>query len=286
VQPSDGGVSLPVAAPDRASTAELRSNSDSSGTAPAAGPPAEQAPATKGAPKIRRLIADQQYFGLDAKTFHNGAAHMLARLTAQGAERPRVDVRTLGEDFHLDGAASWALLRAMLAGGLLLTDGPGNYRPAARFREYALANVVLPLSRARAREVIDRANKLAARINTNWDRNPYRIRMVAVSGSYMSRSDRLQDLSLWLVLNRRAEARTRRWRSPLGKSDALRQIAAAMRELSSFVVVRIVSERHAVQRPFSVVFQAEDDFADSHAHHSWERFREWGASISRRLHMR
>jgi len=284
VEPSDAGVAhLPVATPERTSTTESHSGS---GKSRASRPPADKDTAAQGAPKIRRLIADQQYFGLDAKTFHNGAARMLARVSAQSTERPRVDVRTLGEDFHLDGAASWALLRAMLAGGLLLTDGPGNYRPAARFREYAIANVVLPLSRARAREVIDRVNKLATRVNINWDRNPYRIKMIAVSGSYMSRSDRLQDLSLWLVLNRRAEARTRRWRSPLGKSDALRQIAAAMREVSSFIVVHVVADRHAVQRPFSVVFQAEDDFADSHAHHSWERFREWGASISRRLHMK
>jgi len=284
VEPSDAGVAhLPVATPERTSTTESHADS---GKSRASGPRADKDAAAQGAPKIRRLIADQQYFGLDAKTFHNGAARMLARVSAQSTERPRVDVRTLGEDFHLDGAASWALLRAMLAGGLLLTDGPGNYRPAARFREYAIANVVLPLSRARAREVIDRVNKLATRVNINWDRNPYRIKMIAVSGSYMSRSDRLQDLSLWLVLNRRAEARTRRWRSPLGKSDALRQIAAAMREVSSFIVVHVVADRHAVQRPFSVVFQAEDDFADSHAHHSWERFREWGASISRRLHMK
>jgi hypothetical protein len=158
VESSDAGVSLPVAAPERTSTAESRSDSGSGEGKSASRAPADQAAPAKGAPKIRRLIADQQYFGLDAKTFHNGAARMLARVSAQGTERPRVDVRTLGEDFHLDGAASWALLRAMLAGGLLLTDGPGNYRPAARFREYALANVVLPLSRARAREVIDRAN--------------------------------------------------------------------------------------------------------------------------------
>lgn len=286
MEPFDAGVSQPVAAPERTPTAESVSDGGSAGETSASRPPVDRAPAAQGAPKIRRLIADQQYFGLEAKAFHDGAARMLARLTAHGSERPRVDVRSLGDDFRLDGAASWALLRAMLAGGLLLTDGPGNYRPAARFREYALANVVLPLSRARAREVIERVNRLAARINTNWDRNPYCIKMVAVSGSYMSRSDRLQDLSLWLVLNRRAEARTRRWRSALGKSDALRQIAAAMRELSSFVVVHIVAERHAVQRPFSVVFQAEDDFADSHAHHSWDRFREWGASISRRLHIK
>jgi hypothetical protein len=40
-----------------------------------------------------------------------------------------------------------------------------------------------------------------------------------------------------------------------------------------------------VERPFSVVFQAEDDFADSSAP-SWGKFREWGASISRRLSLK
>jgi hypothetical protein len=285
VEPSDAGLShLPVAASEPSSGDDSRSGG-SRGKRVAAGAPTEEAVSARGAPKIRRLIADQQYFGLDAKAFHDGAARTLARISAPGSEKPRIDVRSLGEDFRLDAAASWALLRAMLAGGLLLTDGPGNYRPAARFREYALANVVLPLSRSRARELIDRVGKLAERVNANWDRNPYRIRMIAVSGGYMSRSDRLPELSLWLVLHRRPEARTRRWRSPLGKSDALRQIAAVMRELSSFIVVHVVADRHAVQRPFTVVFQAEDDFADSHAH-SWERFRVWGASISRRLHMR
>lgn len=286
MEPSDAGLSdLPVSAPERSSPVELRGRSGSRDNTPAAEPAVDKAAPARGAPKIRRLIADQQYFGLDAKAFHDGAARTLARISAPGSEKPRIDVRSLGEDFRLDAAASWALLRAMLAGGLLLTDGPGSYRPAARFREYALANVVLPLSRSRARELIERVGKLAERVNDNWDRNPYRIKMIAVSGGYMSRSDRLPELSLWLVLHRRPEARTRRWRSPLGKSDALRQIAAAMRELSSFIVVHVVADRHAVQRPFSVVFQADDEFPDSHAH-SWDRFREWGASISRRLHMR
>src|SRR5262249_26849724 len=81
--------------------------------------------------KVRRLIADQQYFGLDAKPFHDGAGRTLARLATAA---PRIDVHTLGEDFHLDAAASWTLLRALLAGGLLLSEGPGTYKVSARFR--------------------------------------------------------------------------------------------------------------------------------------------------------
>jgi hypothetical protein len=166
---------------------------------------------------------------------------------------------------------------------LLLSDGPGSYRPTARFREYALADVVMPLTRAHARELLDGARKIAKRINANWMRNPYEIRMILVSGSYMSRTERLAEVSLWVILRRRGEARTRR-EDRMSKSDAMRQIAAALRELSSFLIVRVAPDRQGVPRPFSMVFEADDDFPDST--HSWERFREWGASISRRLSLK
>ena len=68
-------------------------------------------PESRSAAKVRRLIADQQYFGLTAKTFHDGAGRTLRRLSTA---TPRIDVHTLGEDFCLDAAASWTLLRALL----------------------------------------------------------------------------------------------------------------------------------------------------------------------------
>jgi hypothetical protein len=58
-----------------------------------------------------------------------------------------------------------------------------------------------------------------------------------------------------------------------------------MKALSSFVVVRVVGDRKEVSRPFSLVFEADDDALD-HPVPSWEKFREWGASISRRLALR
>ena len=231
------------------------------------------------------MIAGQRYFGVEAQAFHDGAKRTLARLSAARKEPPRIDVRSLGEDFRLDAAASWALLRAMLAEGLLRYDGPSNYRLATRFRDYALAQVITPLSRAQARELLDKARKLAVRINADWERNPFLIRMILVSGSYMSRSERLPELSLWLLLGRRPEPRTRRRKAPLGKADALRQIVARAAALSSFLVVRVVSAKESVERPFSVVFEAEDDFADSSTP-SWGRFRQWGASVSRRLSLK
>ena len=243
----------------------------------------EAKPEAHGAAKIRRLIADQQYFGLGAKAFHDGAERTVARVSKATTQPSRIDVHSLGEDFRLDADAGWRLLRALLAGSLLLSDGPGSYRPTARFREYAQADVVMPLTRAHAGELLDSARKTAARINANWTRNPYKIRTILVAGSYMSRTERLPEVSLWVILRRRNEARTRR-EDRMSKSDAMRQIAAALRELSSFVIVRVAPDRQGVPRPFSMVFEADDAFPDST--HSWERFREWGASISRRLSLK
>jgi hypothetical protein len=238
--------------------------------------------ASQGATKLRRLVADRKYFGLEASALRAGAERSLAHMSTQPPEQARIDVRSLGEAFHLDAPASWALLGALLTGGLLYPDGNGGYHPTRHFRDYALACVVAPLSRARAKALIDRVCGLAAHINADWASNPLRIKVVAVSGSYMSRRDQLAELSLWLVLRRRPETRARRWRPSMSKDDALRQILEPIHALSSFIVVRIVADRQVVQRPFSVVFEANEDVVEPSVP-TWERFRDWGASISRRL---
>ncbi len=208
-----------------------------------------------------------------------GAERVLARAAAQDPQQARIDVRSLGVDFRVDAAVSWKLMRELLASGLLLADGTGGCRPAERLREYALACVVAPLLRARAKGLIATASELAARINADWTRNPFQIEIVAVSGSYMSRSDPLPELSLWVVLRPRPEARSRR---SLNSNEALRQILTAVSALSSFIVVRIATDRQAIQRPFSVVYQASEDLVDSSVP-AWDRVRDWSASISRRL---
>jgi len=68
----------------------------------------------------------------------------------------------------------------------------------------------------------------------------------------------------------------------MSKDDALRQIVEPINALSSFIVVRIAADARAVKRPFSVVFQADEDVVEPSVP-TWERFRDWGASISRRL---
>jgi hypothetical protein len=237
--------------------------------------------ASRGAPNVRRLVADQLYFGLQARALRAGAERALARIAAH-PEQTQIDLGSLGADFRLDAAASLTLLKVLLAGELLHPDGSGGYRPTARFREYALACVVAPLSRARAKGLIDTTCELATRINADWTRNRFQIKTVAVSGSYMSRRDTLPELSLWVVVRPREEARARRASNSLSRSDAARQILTAVKALSSFIHARIVEDRDDVRRPFSVVFEASEDVADSSVP-AWERVRDWGASISRRF---
>jgi hypothetical protein len=233
------------------------------------------------APKVKRLIADQRCFGVDALAFREGAERVLARIAAQ--EELGVDIRGLSKDFALDAIASWKLVRALLAAGLLQPDGTGRYCPTARFRDYANASVVAPLSRARAKRLIDRAIALATRINTSWKQNPCQIHEMAVAGSYMSRSDPLPELSLWLVLQERGETRALRTKRSPQDDRAAHQIVSAMRALSSFMVVRVAHERQDVQRPFILVFEADDQTAPRSAPAAWDKVLEWGASIGRHL---
>jgi len=207
-----------------------------------------------------------------------GAARALARISKQPPEQAWIDVHSLGNDFKLDALTGEALLRAFLTAGLLHPDGTGAYRPTDIFREYAAACVVAPLPRARAKALIIRACRQAARINSDLAQNPFQIDMVAVSGSYMSRRDQLPELSLSLSLRRRREARIPRSRSSLSRRDALCQILKSMNSLSSFIAVRIVTNSQAVQRPFSVVFQASEDVSDFSIS-AWDRIRDWSLSI-------
>jgi len=247
---------------------------------PPAAPP-EEFIASASARRMRRLIVDQRYFGLGARMFHAGAARMLERISAQAPAPANIELGCIGTDFQVEPDACLGLLRAMLAGGLLVPDGTGYYQPTPRFREYALAPLVAPLSRARARMLVDAVCDRAAQINADWTRNPFEVKMVAVAGSYMSRSEQLPELSLWLVLRPRREKQTRRWRPMLSKADGLRQILTAVNAQSSFIVARIVAHKNVVPRPFSVVFQASEmvDTGVTASH----VFRDWGQSLGELL---
>ncbi len=246
------------------------------------GAPERAASALQDAPKLARLVADRRYFGLEAQALRAGAERTLARLSAQPPELGRIDAHSLGDDFELDAAESAVLLSALLAGGMLHPNGAGGYLPTRHFRQCALALVVAPLSRERARVLICRACALAQQINSEWVRNPLGIKTITVSGNYMSRRDQLSDLSLWLALGRRRDTRTPSVPASQSKDEAIRHILDAMNALSSFIVVRVVGEKNTIPRPFSVVFEVTQEAEESPAP-TLERLRDWGASISRRL---
>ena len=229
-----------------------------------------------------RLVADRQYFGLDAELLRVGCERTLARLSEQSPDEARIDIHTMSQDFLTDAAGAAVLLSSFLAGGLLHPNGSGAYLPTRHFRQCALARVVAPMTRERAKSVIDRACKLADEINRQWTRNPFRIKTIVVSGSYMSRRKQLAELSLSLGLSRRPEARAGGAITSQARDEAGRQIVHAMSKLSSFVTVRIVSERHAVPRPFSVVFQAEN-FVNETSAPAWGRLLDWSSALTRRL---
>ena len=249
------------------------------GAAPSSLAPVAGSPAVS---KSVRLIADQRYFGLDARVLRAGLERALARISGQPGPHPGLDIASLVEDFRLERAAGPPLARLLVAGRLLEPATSGEYRPTPLFREYARATVVAPLSRARARILVEKTCELARQINAEWNRNPFVVRMVAVSGSYMSRRRQLPDLCLWVLLRKRRNMSTHRWKRPIANAEALRQILAAINAQSSFIVVRIVADKGAVRRPFCVVFESGDRFVVEPVH-AWERFRDWGASISRRL---
>jgi hypothetical protein len=203
------------------------------------------------------LNAFQRYFGLEARAFHLGTKRMLERIRIHEPDRACINARTIAQDFHLDAAASGTLLRAFMASGLLYPDGDGHYEASDRFREYAVADFAVPLSRLQVRDLINRVCGVATRINAEWQRSPFLIGTITVSGSYMSGADvdLHSELPLWLVLRFRRQPPTRNpmhWQS---KEEALDHIKTAIKALSSIIVIHIVSDREKVQRPFSVVFQ-------------------------------
>jgi hypothetical protein len=232
--------------------------------------------------KVRTLISNQLYFGLEPLVFRRGAGRVLARVGRSPAENARISLQMLAQDFRLQPATAEALLQALLA-KKLMEPFPGHatdYRLTERFSEFALARVVPPLSRARAKELLDQACRLAEKINDEWTANPLMIHMVAVSGEYMSRSNRISELTLWPVVKRRVNVR-RRFGATISKADAVAEIGTALRRLSAFIVVRIVSDKGAVARPFAVPFR---DFNDPMIPSpAAARFLAWGAMVRRQL---
>ena len=231
---------------------------------------------------IRTLVWEQLQFGLERSAFRRGAVRTLARIASRPREEARVTIEELRDDFRLDTAGAEALLQALVTSRLLKhANDTSNYRLTERFREFALARVVPPLERARAKRLIEKAGMLAAEINVKWTRNPFVIAMIAVSGSYMSRSRKLPELNLWLTVRPRTPSRTSVWGRSSNRGDGAREIKEAVRSLSSFIVVRLVTDAESLPRPFTVAFRADDDTPPPRP--IFVVLREWSDSVRRRI---
>ena len=233
--------------------------------------------------KIRTLVSNQLYFGLEPLVFRRGAGRALTRIAGAPLESVRISAQMLGTDFRLDAAAIDTLANALLSSGLLqpFPGHPSDYRMTERFAEFALARVVPPLTRARAKELLMQACQLAAKINTEWTANPLMIHMVAVSGGYMSRNSRIAELTLWPVVKRRVDVRARRFGASTSKADGASEISAAMRALSSFILVKVVGDKNSIERPFAVPFRDHVDALTPPP--SAARFWLWRSSLRRQL---
>ena len=221
------------------------------------------APPSREGARIKRLIAGRLYFGLDASVLHAGAERLLDRVASAKPHGRAIDKRALAEDFGVVSHGSSALLTEFLMAGLLQPDGSGSYLPTPLLNEYAKACVVTPLTRERAKALVARARELASRVNARWLRNAFVIEAIAVTGSYMSRRNPLDELSLWLILRRRSERRGPGADVPLASDPDVRKIGAAMKAMSSFIQVRVATDRARVERPFAIVFQADEVDAEA-----------------------
>jgi hypothetical protein len=206
--------------------------------------------------KNRTLVSNQRYFGLDPLVFRRGAGRALARVAGVPLASISMTPKTIATDFKLDPAAVDALVEILLDRGLLQRGPQGDdYRLTDRFAEFALARVVPPLSRPAAKQLLDQASRFAATINAEWTDNPLVIHLMAVSGSYMSRTNRIGELTLWPLVRRRTVVRPRGFGAGMSTDDGIKEIGKALCALSSFIVVHVVTDKTSIERPFAVPFR-------------------------------
>jgi hypothetical protein len=209
--------------------------------------------------RVRTLVRQRLYFGMDALKLHAAMARALSRTVGLPPERARISAKHLRQDFGFDTVQGNALIEALVEEGLLKApDGVrADYAPTERFLEFASARVVDPLPREQAKRLLARACDLAAQVNGEWTRNPLEIEALAPFGCYMSLDAQLAELPLGIVVRARPAARRSRWGRIQTKSDGGREIRAEFRNLSSFVYVRMVEDRRILPRPFAVAFDAD-----------------------------
>ena len=206
------------------------------------------------------LVTRRCYFGgLDALQLRAAAGRVLSRLHGLPAQRAIVRIDALEQDFRVTPSASRALADQMVASGLLrrLDDAGNEYGITDKFRQYAVARVIEPLPRTRAKMLLDHLADLAAHFNRTSLQNKYEIEAIAVFGSYMSLERELPELAVGVTGRHRVPAR----RPADGRATRFTEGHERIRELlevqSHFVRAHFFRHLHDVPRPFSVFFKAD-----------------------------
>ena len=210
--------------------------------------------------KSRTLVTQRLYFGVDAFRLREASGKVLSRVVGLAPDRAKVRAEDIRHDFGVDTVEGSSLVDEMVAEGLLAprAEASGEYQLTDRFREYANARVVEPLSRSRARNIVANARELADRINAEWTRNPLEVAAIAPFGSYLSQEPRLEALPIGIVVRLRHASRRARFRM-LSKADGAHEIRGAFKALSSFVHAQLCTDISELPPPFAVVYQASDE---------------------------
>jgi hypothetical protein len=209
--------------------------------------------------KTRQLVMEHLYFGLDPLKLRAATGRALARVVGLPPDRARISATHLRQDFAVDTVRGQLLVDEFVAEGLLEppTESRPGYALTREFAELAAARVVEPLPRNRAKQLIAEARAFAERFNDDAVHNPMEIVGIAVFGDYMSRASRLEQLNFGVLVRLRNPSRRTRFGRMLSKAEGAKAVRDGLRELSSFVRVRLVTELARLPRPFSVVYQAE-----------------------------
>jgi hypothetical protein len=203
------------------------------------------------------LVHRKLYFGIEAMRLRESAARVLTRLHGLPPERAIVKLDALLDDFRIGAAASQTMVEEMVRRRVLLPLAErGEYAITDRFRELAQAELVEPLTRAKAKMVLDHIAELAWHFNRAAQDNKYEIDALAAFGAYMRLEPDVSDLQVAVTGRHRPPPA----RPALGRGTRMlkghEEIRRMIEGQSRFVRAHFVRGLDEVPRPFAVIFKS------------------------------
>jgi hypothetical protein len=209
--------------------------------------------------KTPTLVTEHLYFGLEAARLRDAAGRVLSRVRDVPEDLATVALDELQQDFRLGPGESRAMAEAMIQGGLLERLSPHgvHFGITAKFRSYAQARIVDPLSRSRAQFLLNHIADVARNFNRRAARNKYEIDTVVVFGSFMTQDSGLPDLTIGITGRRRAPGQRNLFGRATQQTEGTEQIRTLFETLSGYIEVSFFQRIQDIPRPFSVVFKSE-----------------------------